>query len=197
MKRIIDGKTYNTKTAEMICDTGNDVSLTDFGYERSDLFVTKKGRYFVAGKGGSLSRFAVADGNGHRGGTGIIPLTRDEAFAEIQRCAGYNTDLITKYFGDMTDKQEAIRRRIDAAFLNSGIWWPTWSSLTHDERVARAERLLHNFNYNPADAHAAGEDTYVTFCRCWQLIYPNEYIQRVQRARQDGGVRFNFISMED
>jgi len=76
----------------------------------------------------------------------------------------------------MTDTQEARRR---------------------DERVARAERLLDKFNFDPADALAAGEGAYVTFCRCWELVYPNEYIQRVQRARQDGGVRFNFISMED
>jgi len=107
MKRTIDGKTYNTKTAEILCDTGNDESLTDFRYERSDLFVTRRGRYFVAGRGGSLSRFAVPDGNGRRGGAGIIPLTRDAAFAEIRFCAGNIggdpkvADLITKYFGDL------------------------------------------------------------------------------------------------
>ena len=101
MKRIIDGKTYNTETAEIICDTGNDEYSTDFRHERSDLFVTKKGAYFVAGNGGALSRFAVPDGNGYRGGAGIIPLSRDEAFTEIQRCAGYDADLIAEYFGDM------------------------------------------------------------------------------------------------
>tara|TARA_B100000959_G_C14641465_1_gene484457 strand:- start:55 stop:417 length:363 start_codon:yes stop_codon:yes gene_type:complete len=114
MKRTIDGKTYNTKTAEIICDTGNDESLTDFRYERSDLFVTRRGRYFVAGRGGSLSRFAVPDGNGRRGGAGIIPLTRDAAFAEIQHCAGYNTDLITKYFGDLV---------VEAQFRRAGVFF--------------------------------------------------------------------------
>jgi hypothetical protein len=91
----------------------------------------------------------------------------------------------------MTDTQEAHRRdeRVD----------DIWQDI-HDGKlvvVARAERLLDKFNYDPADALAAGEGAYVTFCRCWELVYPTEYIQRVQRARQDGGVRFNFISMED
>ena len=42
MKRIIDGKTYNTETAEKICDTGNDEYATDFRYENSALYITKK-----------------------------------------------------------------------------------------------------------------------------------------------------------
>ena len=92
MRRIIYGKTYNTKTAEIICDTGNDEYSTDFRHERSDLFVTKKGAYFIAGNGGALSRFAAPYGNGWQGDAGIIPLSRDEAFAEIQRCAGYDAD---------------------------------------------------------------------------------------------------------
>jgi|2_EtaG_2_1085320.scaffolds.fasta_scaffold01630_14 hypothetical protein len=92
----------------------------------------------------------------------------------------------------MTDTQEA-RRRIDAAFLNR---WPTWSSLTHDERVARAERLLRKYNYDPAAAHAAGEDTYVAFSDCWQLVYPNAYIQQVTTFGDGRGVRFNFINYD-
>ncbi|ANS02975.1 hypothetical protein [uncultured Mediterranean phage uvDeep-CGR0-AD1-C123] len=104
MKRIIDGKAYNTETAEIICDTGNNECLTDFRHERSNLFVTKKGAYFIAGEGGASSRFAVRYGNnGWQGDDGIIPLSRDAAFAEIQRCAGYDPDLITEYFGDLVE----------------------------------------------------------------------------------------------
>jgi len=104
MKRVIDGKTYNTDTAEIICDTGNEAYSSDFRCENSDLFMTRKGAYFLAGRGGALSRFAVPDGNGYRGGAGVIPLSRDEAFAEIQRCAGYDADLITNYFSDMVQE---------------------------------------------------------------------------------------------
>ena len=103
MKRIIDGKTYNTETAEKICDTGNDEYSTDFRYENSALYITKKGAYFIAGDGGALSRFSVAEGNGYGGGAGIIVLSRDAAFSEVQRCAGYDADLIAEYFGDLVE----------------------------------------------------------------------------------------------
>ena len=60
--------------------------------------------------------------------------------------------------------------------------------------VARAERLLDKFNYDPANALAAGEDTYSAFSQCWELVYPNEYIQRVTSFGDGRGVRFNFLS---
>ena len=101
MIRLLDGKTYNTNTATLICDTGNDESVTDFAFERSDLYVSKKGAYFVAGQGGPFSRFAVPDGNGQRGGASVIPLSREQAFEEVQSCVGYDPDLIRKYFSDM------------------------------------------------------------------------------------------------
>ena len=104
MKRIIDGKTYNTETAKKICDTGNDEYPTDFRYENSSLYITKKGAYFIAGDGGALSRFSVAEGNGYGGGAGIIVLSRDAAFSEVQRRAGYDTDLITEYFSDLVEE---------------------------------------------------------------------------------------------
>ena len=104
MKRIIDGKTYNAETAKLICETGNNEYSTDFRYENSRLYVTRKGAYFVAGDGGALSRFSVAEGNGYRGGAGIIPMSRAEAFAEIQQCTRYDDNLIAKYFGDMVEE---------------------------------------------------------------------------------------------
>mgnify|MGYP003151909708 FL=1 len=53
----------------------------------------------------------------------------------------------------------------------------------------RAERLLRKFNHDPAAAHAAGEDAYAAFSRCWEVAYPGEYIQR---ANLSGGVTFYF-----
>jgi len=60
--------------------------------------------------------------------------------------------------------------------------------------IARASRLLWDYNYDPAQALAAGEDIYSEFSRCWEIVHPNEYIQR---ARLAGGVQFNFLSTED
>ena len=103
MKRIIDGKTYNTDTATRICDTSNNYNQSDFKVENSDLFVTKKGAYFIAGSGGAMSRFSEeASGGGYCGGDGIIPLSREDALFECERHG--STDEIEKFFGDMVEE---------------------------------------------------------------------------------------------
>ena len=103
MKRIIDGKTYNTETATKVCDTGNDLSI-GFGHEDSALYITKKCAFFIAGNGGPMSRFARAESQDTwSGGSGIIPLDRGEAFEEAMRCAGDWPEKIEKYFSDMIE----------------------------------------------------------------------------------------------
>ena len=99
MKRIIDGKTYNTKTATLICDTSNEYSRSDFKFESSDLYVTKKGAYFIAGSGGALSRFARRVSDGYCGGEGIIPISREDALSECERHG--DTDDAAEFFGGM------------------------------------------------------------------------------------------------
>ena len=62
MKKIIDGKLFNTETAERICSTGFS-SPGDFSYWKDTLYKTKKGTYFIHGKGGPRSHYAVNIGN--------------------------------------------------------------------------------------------------------------------------------------
>jgi hypothetical protein len=101
MKRIIDGKLYDTETATLICDTSNWLPRSDIEAEDSDLYVTKKEAYFVAGSGGPSTRFARKIGNGRSDGSGIIPLTRAEALAECERHG--TTDEIEEFFADMIE----------------------------------------------------------------------------------------------
>lgn len=78
MKEIIDGKIYDTEKARLIGSGDNMMSgadsVTDLNYWAADLYKTKKGRYFLAGKGGPMTMFAQPCGqNGSSGGSGIIP----------------------------------------------------------------------------------------------------------------------------
>jgi len=84
MRRIKDGKIYDTDTATRICGTGNSLSTTDFGFEDSGLYVTKRGGYFISGRGGASSRFAFSDGDGYVGSSGVIVLSASEALAEAE-----------------------------------------------------------------------------------------------------------------
>jgi len=55
MKSTIDGKTYNTVTANFICDTSNKVRYQDFSHEQSALYVTKKALIFLLAKVAQLA----------------------------------------------------------------------------------------------------------------------------------------------
>lgn len=87
MKKIINGKRFDTKTATLIGKTdnlGSGVdSITDFGYWEAGLYQTPRSKqFFLAGAGGPMSRFAMSTGqNQWSSGEGIIVLSHDDALA--------------------------------------------------------------------------------------------------------------------
>jgi DNA polymerase III sliding clamp (beta) subunit (PCNA family) len=91
MKKVINGKLYDTETAELIGTGGsNGRSRTDFQWCDESLYKTKNGRFFLAGYGGPMTRYS-------RGGEDIIPLTEKEA---LQWCedAELHSDTIAQNF---------------------------------------------------------------------------------------------------
>src|SRR3990172_2422569 len=63
MKKVIDGKIYNTETAELLHEWDNGMYGNDFGRCEEALYRTKKGAYFIAGEGGAMSRYARSCGS--------------------------------------------------------------------------------------------------------------------------------------
>lgn len=57
MKQVIEGKRYDTATAQEIGSGGGKAYPGDFHYYRESLYLTKKGPFFLAGEGGPLSRY--------------------------------------------------------------------------------------------------------------------------------------------
>jgi hypothetical protein len=57
MKKIINGKMYNTDTAECVASFAEDCSINDFKYYEEDLFRKKTGEYFLYGSGNQLSKY--------------------------------------------------------------------------------------------------------------------------------------------
>lgn len=101
MKQIIDGKVYNTETAELIGEwyTGG-IGQGDFNYMAEDLYKTKSGAYFLAGEGGAMTRYSRSAGNNTTtGGSAIIPLTAEEALRWAER--RLDADTIEKEFTGM------------------------------------------------------------------------------------------------
>lgn len=80
MKKIVDGKRYDTETAEEIAYYSNDLYTTDFGWYEETLYRTKNGNWFIAGEGGAMTGYSRPCGNnGSCGGSDIRPLTNNEA----------------------------------------------------------------------------------------------------------------------
>jgi hypothetical protein len=86
MRNIINRKIYDTETAELIFDTSNRNGVSDFGFERSGLYRTTRGAWFLAGNGGPMSRFSrTLSDRSRTEGSGCIPLTPADALAELER----------------------------------------------------------------------------------------------------------------
>ena len=101
MKRTINGLTYNTETATFLASYDNRLPWSDFKYEETDLYRTKNGRYFLAGHGGALSRWAERLEGGNRcQGEGIMPLSEDEAMKWAEEFAPAD-------YGDIFEEIEA------------------------------------------------------------------------------------------
>ena len=79
MKKIINGRKYDTGTAELVGDYSYS-NPSDFHYVLELLYRKKTGEFFLYGEGGAASVYAEAAGPNERcGGEKIIPFTIEEA----------------------------------------------------------------------------------------------------------------------
>lgn len=97
MKTIINGKRYDTDTADLLCEEPCPFQPGDLKWHGTNLYRTHKGAFFLAGRGGAMSRWRESlGGNGWTGGSGIQPITAEEA-RNVLEWAGA-TDVIEALF---------------------------------------------------------------------------------------------------
>ena len=101
MKKIINGKKYNTETAKLI-DERTYSNPSDFNYVKESLYVKKTGELFLHGDGGAASPYAKrSSSNSWYGSEGIIPLTEREAMSWMEK---YSTvELFEQTFGEVAE----------------------------------------------------------------------------------------------
>jgi hypothetical protein len=98
MQRIIDGKRYNTETAEKLADLPAMEYSSDFRYHSTAIYRTKNGRFFIAGHGNAGSRWAQPTGsNGYGPGEGLRPLNDGEARLILEACGEDGMVALEKY----------------------------------------------------------------------------------------------------
>lgn len=80
MRKIINGKLYDTETARELGIWTSTWDHRDFHYVAERLYLKRTGEYFLHGTGGPASKYAVTVGqNSWSGGEKIIPLSVESA----------------------------------------------------------------------------------------------------------------------
>lgn len=80
MKKIINGKLYDTDTAKELGIWSNGLGWGDFRNMCEKLYRKRTGEFFLYGQGGAMTKYAeAASGGGWTGGEKIIPLTWNTA----------------------------------------------------------------------------------------------------------------------
>jgi hypothetical protein len=97
MKRVINGKVFDTGTAELL-GTFRFGSPGDINYVNESLYRTKRGVFFLAGEGGANTKYSQqVDNNSWSGGRTIFLLTIEEAL-EWAETHDVSVEIIEKYF---------------------------------------------------------------------------------------------------
>jgi len=80
MQKIINGKKYNTETAEQVGFYRNRYGRNDFNWLEETLYKKRTGEFFLFGEGGPASHYCTwIDNNNRTSGEKIVPLTFEEA----------------------------------------------------------------------------------------------------------------------
>lgn len=90
MKKIINGRVYDTRTAKFLADFDNGCWDRSFELVAEELYIKRTGEYFLYGEGGVNTEYVQRCGYDHYcGGAAITPLTEAEA---RNWCAEYCSD---------------------------------------------------------------------------------------------------------
>ena len=85
MKKIINGKKYDTETANIIAGSSHGCA-SDINFWSETLYRKTNGEYFLYGEGGPASKYReYSASNSFRGGENITPLTEYEAKSWAER----------------------------------------------------------------------------------------------------------------
>lgn len=108
MKKIINGKVYDTNSAKEMGSWGNGGTWRDFNHMEETLYRKKTGEFFLHGEGGPMTKYAQASGqNSWIAGDRIMPMT----FAEARKWAEEHLDgdEYEEIFGAVTEDESRVQ----------------------------------------------------------------------------------------
>lgn len=98
MRKVINKKAYDTKTARFIAGYHNRLSRSDFRYLSEDLYVTKNGQHFLHAEGGAKTIYSESSGSSSWGIETIILLLKEEVYDWLEKRD--HTEVIEEIFKD-------------------------------------------------------------------------------------------------
>lgn len=103
MKKIINGKMYNTETAKLIAHWDNNYSVSDNCYMKTNIYLKRTGEYFIHIDGNAGSRAAeyLPAYHAYTPGEKIIPTTLVEVKAMAMK--NLEADDYEKIFGEVEE----------------------------------------------------------------------------------------------
>lgn len=107
MKKVIDGKVYNTETAKRLGEYEPSPYTSDFNWYSETLYQKKGGEFFLHGEGNAASKYSKSCGqNEWCGDEKIIPLT----YAETQEWAEKHLtgDEYEEIFGEVEEDDSRV-----------------------------------------------------------------------------------------
>lgn len=111
MKKVINGKLYNTDTAaDLAVYEANATDSLNYYSER--LYRKRTGEYFIHGEGGARTRYAAATSDGwNRGGEAIFPLTAAEAREWAEQ--HISEEDFERLFGAVSEDGDTVKTSFD------------------------------------------------------------------------------------
>lgn len=99
MKKIINGRMYNTDTAKRLCWASSDCGCRDFSYWKEELYQKRTGEFFLYGEGGPASPYSRRCGQSEwSDGWSIKPMTEQQARKWAER--NLSADEYIEIFGE-------------------------------------------------------------------------------------------------
>lgn len=100
MKKIINGKKYDTETARAICEHTH-AYPSDWYYVHEVLYLKKTGEYFIHGEGGACSAYHESNGKSQWGAEKIVPISESKAQEFVEEYG--SVELYEELFGEVEE----------------------------------------------------------------------------------------------
>ncbi|MDK6688343.1 hypothetical protein QP246_02575 [Aerococcus urinae] len=107
MKKVINGRRYDTTTAQEVANWDNGFNSGEFEWESETLYLKKTGEFFLHCQGGPYSSYAGSSGNSFGWGEKIELVTVEQAKKWAEKAV--DADRFEEIFGAI--EEEANRKQ--------------------------------------------------------------------------------------